>query len=428
MTSVRQFQTPRFKLFSTCVLVLFLMGLPSFVQAQWSYLNSPVSSGSYMEVVNSDTVVYSHGATDKIYRTLNGGETWSDFQLGLEYSWINDFDFPTNQTGYGCGGSYFGMYTDVIIKTVNAGLTWDTLTTNSFGVYTFDYLDFLNEDTGFVASSYLLLRTKDGGENFTPVEIVDEVLFSIRDIYATTNGILFVSGAKQISTNNHHISIYRSSDLGETWQEVYSDDMEDTNNFNNRFINAIHFPSSQTGYAAGGNGLLLKTTDAGLTWSQSFISPFTTLSALYFTSVNVGYTNNAGGIYKTIDAGNTWEAQNMNVPAIVKDIQFASENVGYALTDQKIYKTTNGGEVLAIDNPEASMGIAVFPNPASELVSVHSANGDLKSVQLLDVAGRIVKAVNQNFENIDISKIASGGYLLQIETNQGVVIRKLVVE
>ncbi|NEN24920.1 T9SS type A sorting domain-containing protein [Cryomorpha ignava] len=428
MTYSKKLQTASFRLFTSPMMFLILISLPGFVQAQWNYLNSPVTYDSYMEVVNRDTVVYSYGNTGKIYRTVNGGETWSDFQMGLEYSWIFDFDFPTNQVGYGCGGTYFGNFTDVIIKTENAGETWDTLSTNSFGVYTFDYIDFLNVDTGFVASTYILLRTEDGGANFTTLVINGQSVIQIRDIYLTSSGVLFASCTEQISPNNHHISIYRSSDFGETWQEVYADDMEDADNFNNRFVATMHFPSPQTGYATGGNGLLLKTTDAGLTWSQSFISPFTNLSTLYFTSVDIGYTNNAGGIHKTTDGGNTWVAQNMNVPAIVKDIQFATENTGYALTDQKIYKTSNGGDVLTVENPKPSDGISVFPNPARDLVSVKNENGDLISVKIIDVAGRIVKTINQNFENINISEIALGNYFLRIESNEGVVSRKLVVK
>lgn len=418
-----------FKPFAIPVLFLFLISLPSLVQAQWSYLNSPVNYESFMEVVNPDTVVYSYGNTGKIYRTVNGGDSWSDFQTGLEYSWIFDFDFPTDQIGYGCGGTYFGMYSDVIIKTEDAGQTWDTLTTNNYGGYTFNNIEFLNADTGFVASSYLLLRTEDGGESFTPLTIVDEGVFSIANLSSTFDGILFSSTRLLVSPNTYLISIYRSDDLGDSWQEVYSDTMEDTDNFNNRFIGSINFPTPEIGYAVGGNGIFLKTMDAGLTWTQSFISPFSSLTSVFFTSANVGYINNAGGIYKTTDGGDHWEVQNMNVPAIVRDIQFASDQIGYALTDQKIYKTINGGEITAVSELKLNIDIQVFPNPAKDIVNLnYPAEVEIQNIELMDIVGKTIKAFSNPVSSIDVSTLPAGNYLLKIVTNQGLVVRKIVVE
>lgn len=396
------------------------------LNAQWNYLNSPTTFETYMEVVNKDTLVYSLGATGIIYHSFDGGDTWSESQTGLEYSWIFDFDFPTNEIGYGCGGTYFGLYQDVIIKTENAGLTWDTLTTNSFGVYTFNNVEFLNRDTGFVASSYLLLKTLDGGESFTPIEIVTDGVFSINNLQSNQDGVLFVAASKLLATNSYRISIYRSEDLGDTWLEVYSDEMDEVGAFNHRYVGDISFPNPQTGYAVGGKGLFLKTTDAGLTWTQNFISPFSNLSALWFTSPDVGYINNAGGISKTIDGGNTWAVQNMNVPAIVQDIQFASANVGYVVTDAKLYKTVNGGEVMSILENEMAANILVFPNPAREFISVSFPNGRIQSIEIYNVVGQKVIPVSNNFEKIYLSKIPSGIYILSIETDKGVVTKRLI--
>ena len=405
------------------------MASPVILNAQWNYLNSPTSAELYMEVINNDTLVYSLGAD--IYHSFDGGETWSAFQTGLEYSWIFDFDFPTNQIGYGCGGTFFGLYQDVIIKTENAGLTWDTLTTNSFGVYTFNNIKFLNADTGFVASGYnLLLRTQDGGVSFTPVEIITDTdgVLTINNLQFNSAGALFVSASTKLAENSYRISIYRSEDLGETWLEVYSDEMDDVDFTNNRFVGEIVFADEQTGYAGGGNGLFLKTTDAGLTWTQSFISPFTSLTAIDFTSAEVGYVNSAGGISKTTDGGNTWAAQNMNVPAIVRDIQFASANIGYAVTDAKLYKTVNAGEVMSISDNKSYASIQVFPNPTKGVFSVSNSDGTVKNIEIIDLNGRIVKTVSTDFESISVMEIAAGTYFIAIETDNEKVVKKLVVE
>lgn len=410
-------------------LLLFFFSTPFALSAQWNYLNGPFSYEMYMEVVNNDTLVFSDGATGKINHSFDGGATWSAFDTELEYSWIFDFDFPTHQIGYGCGGTYFGLYQDVIVKTEDAGLTWDTLTTNSFGVYTFNTIEFLNADTGFVASGYLLLRTEDGGENFTPINIVDEGVFSIANLSSTSDGVLFASARLLLSPNAYRISIYRSADLGETWNEVYYDIMENIDNFNNRFIGSIQFPTPEIGYAVGGNGLFLKTTDAGLTWSQSFISPFSGLSSVYFTSANVGYINNAGGIYKTVDGGENWEVQNMSVPAIVRDIQFASDETGYALSEGKIYKTTNGGGVTSINEVNPDIYIQLFPNPAKNILYLnYSSEMQIQNIQMIDIVGKTIKTFGNPVSSIDVSNLPAGYYFLKIETNPGVTVKKVVIE
>ena len=413
---------------SQSFLLLCLISVPQLAHSQWNALTTPVIYESYMEVVNSDTLVYSYGNTGNIYSTFNGGETWSEFQTNLEYTWFFDFDFPTDQIGYGCGGTYFGQFNDVVIKTENAGLTWDTLTTNGFGVYTFNNIDFLNTDTGFVSGGTVLLRTEDAGLSFTPLEIVDEGLFTINQINCTSQGILFVAGYEMVSSNSYHISIFRSSDLGETWLEVYSDDMEDANNLDNRFVFAMHFPTAETGFACGGNGLFLKTTDAGLTWIQSFIDPFTNLSALNFTSVNVGYININDGIYKTNDGGSSWTNQNILVLSPIMNIQFGSENIGYSITGENIFKTVNGGDPLSVYNLKKSDNISIFPNPAIQRFSVINSEGTIRHIHLSDSNGKRVKSVSNDFEGIDLSGIAAGTYFLTIETNQGIVVDKLVVD
>lgn len=413
-------------------LLLFFFCTPFALSAQWNYLNGPFSYEMYMEVVNTDTLVFSDGNTGKIFHSFDRGASWSGFDTGLEYSWIFDFDFPTDQIGYGCGGTYFGMYTDVIIKTEDSGQTWDTLTTNSYGVYTFNTIEFLNADTGFVAGGSLLLRTEDGGENFTTINIVDQGVSQIANLSSTSDGILFSANTHLIlpnTSNTYHISIYRSDDLGDSWLEVYSDMMENTDNFNNRFIGSMNFPTPDIGYAVGGNGTFLKTTDAGLTWTQSFISPFSNLTSVYFTSANVGYINNAGGIYKTTDGGNTWEVQNMNVPAIVHDIQFASSQIGYARADQKIYKTTNGGEITAVSELNANLEIQVFPNPSSDILNLnYPAEIEIQNIELMDIVGKTIKAFSNPVSIIDVSDLPAGNYLLRIETNQGLAVKKILVE
>lgn len=413
---------------STKILATLLLLFPALLQAQWSYLNGPFSNEMYMEVVNADTLVFSDGATGKIYHSFDGGATWTAFDTQLEYSWISDFDFPTDQIGYGCGGTYFGLYTDVLIKTTDGGATWDTLSTTGFGGYTFDHIAFLNPDTGFVVNSGRLYRTTDGGLNFTEQADNTDGFMQLVTLSLSPDGVVFISGRKLVAEATYETSIFRSSNLGLSWNKVYSDTIPNADNFYNRFINEVHFPTSEIGYAVGGNGLFLKTTDGGLSWSQTYVSPFTGLTALHFVSAHEGYINNAGGIYKTSDGGTTWQVQNMTPPQIVQSIQFATENVGYALTDQKIYKTTNGG-TTGVHQKHRESRMSIYPNPAqTEIRLADTDHAGIRNMCLLDLAGKVVKVFPYTDNVLDVSDLNSGVYVLRIQTDRGSDFLKVIVE
>lgn len=69
--------------------------------------------------------------------------------------------------------------------------------------------------------------------------------------------------------------------------------------------------------------------------------------------------------------------------------------------------------------------VTVYPNPSKGLVNI-KANGDIKSVELYDVQGRLLQS--SSTQTIDVSQRASGIYFLKIRTEMGVKLEKLVRE
>ena len=83
----------------------------------------------------------------------------------------------------------------------------------------------------------------------------------------------------------------------------------------------VSFPSGQSdiGYAVGssstynGDGIILKTTDAGQTWTQISVGTIPGLEGVCFTSVDVGYAAGWQNYFiKTTDGGATWNQINVN--------------------------------------------------------------------------------------------------------------------
>ena len=79
---------------------------------------------------------------------------------------------------------------------------------------------------------------------------------------------------------------------------------------------------------------------------------------------------------------------------------------------------------------EAAQSFKVYPNPASDLVAIKGTNGSMfTSVQAFDITGRVVYASDAtgNSLSIDVSNWNNGIYLVQIATENGVQVKRIVV-
>lgn len=80
-------------------------------------------------------------------------------------------------------------------------------------------------------------------------------------------------------------------------------------------LNSVFFVNSNTGYIAGGDGYILKTTNAGQTWiSQIADQNQNDMLSVFFTDTINGYATSEGiskgWFYKTTNGGNSWDLVN----------------------------------------------------------------------------------------------------------------------
>jgi hypothetical protein len=112
------------------------------------------------------------------------------------------------------------------------------------------------------------------------------------------------------------------------------------------------------------------------------------------------------------------------------------------------YFVTNGGanatksDIIGIDsfsvdttdlaiNQNFDQDFLVFPNPATNVVTVLNKKGDvIKNIEITDLNGRVISTLNENTisSEINISSLTSGIYFLKVQTENGLAVTKLMKE
>lgn len=145
--------------------------------------------------------------------------------------------------------------------------------------------------------------------------------------------------------------LLRTTNAGATWTRIASNTL-----FN---LNAAWFTTATEGWVVGGNGTILKTTDAGVSWNP--VTSFTgdALFDVWFATPDTGWAVGANGtILRTFDRGASWQKQNPTAFAL-RSVAFAGTRRGWAVGDNgTIVGTTDRGLTWNVVNP-AVTGLAL---------------------------------------------------------------------
>jgi len=190
---------------------------------------------------------------------------------------------------------------------------------------------FTDDLHGLICGHYgIILKTTDGGTTWIQKHPgVKSNLYSIWMLNSTKG---FISGDGVI---------LRTNDGGETWQKQPAPP--------GVALEGVHFPTPDTGYAAGSNGTVLRTVNGGDTWAVISSGSLGNLHSVWFINGADGYVaeNNPatfyGAIRKTTNAGVNWSSATGTVQHM-RAIHFPTSSIGYAVGSMgMILKTTDSG-------------------------------------------------------------------------------------
>ena len=226
-----------------------------------------------------------------------------------------------------------------IVHSKDGGATWETqssgTTEHLLGV------DFVDDKNGWVVGrSAVILRTQDGGQTWSPQATEDKNhLFDVAALSPERAVAIGDWGTILVTTD------------GSTWQKRSLD--------RDIILNSQSWVDPDHGWIVGEAGLIVATTDGGVTWTDQNSGAMKTLFGVSFADAQRGWAVGLDGlIISTASGGAEWQVQRGSVD-IAGFEQVGSKEVaenptlfaiavidstGYAVGDSgSVFATTDGG-------------------------------------------------------------------------------------
>ncbi|MDB5032807.1 MAG: hypothetical protein JWQ98_48 [Chlorobi bacterium] len=325
----------------TLLLAFIALAIPfSASYGQWQKLGI-FSSKFFNEVffVDNDHG-WITGQDGLVLRTVDAGANWqTSFLPGASQSFNRDICFLSAQLGFVAGE-------DGIWKTFDGGVTWTNITPSIASSGTLGAIWFINANVGVCGfgpcngNDVTFCRTTDGGQTWRLVSYTESLDVAVGGI-TYMNGIFYAAGGFG--------KIWKSVDNGANWTLTNSG----SNGWQEDLIsaNGILFTASASGGScdALSNGRIMRSSDAGQTWSNGPSSFFPTVmwGVTMYSPTQGWVCGNGGRTYKTTDNGLSWKEFDCGIDpsARLDDIWFSDATHGWAVGDG-IYQFTNS--VLAV--------------------------------------------------------------------------------
>ncbi|MBP4137416.1 pectate lyase family protein [Flavobacterium geliluteum] len=88
----------------------------------------------------------------------------------------------------------------------------------------------------------------------------------------------------------------------------------------------------------------------------------------------------------------------------------------------------NTGMLRIAPTKEAETKVAIYPNPVTTTLYLIDPEQKIEKVILYNIAGTVVKSVGNNIENIDVSALTSGNYILKLINKDGSSTSQVIIK
>jgi len=273
------------------------------------------------------------GFEGTVVHTADGGKTWERQQPPVQQDFY-DVRFTAPQHGW-----IVGKY-GTVLKTTDGGRTWVQQQSGT-EQRLFD-AHFVDENTGWVVGTMgTILHTADGGKRWVSQGWKEDKYY---------NAVYFIDRQRGWLVGEYS-AIYHTEDGGMTWSaqqcaDIQPKETEDDFPPPPPHLYDIFFRSQKEGWAAGMDGIIIKTEDGGETWK--LLTPEADFS-LYQITVqgDRGWAvGEFGRYFESTDGGNTWRLDKSSLRTMFwqRGLKFADSQHGWIVGfGGTIIHTSTGG-------------------------------------------------------------------------------------
>lgn len=82
---------------------------------------------------------------------------------------------------------------------------------------------------------------------------------------------------------------------------------------------------------------------------------------------------------------------------------------------------------LGTQQPSAKSSLVLYPNPVTNELNLAVSNSEIvENVTIYNLTGQLVKSLKGDIKTVDMSDLSSGNYFVKVQTNQGVMNKKII--
>ncbi len=385
------------------------------VHAQWIASDTGYSALPSEFMLTSESILV--GALDGVYASFDDGHHWEQSSAGI----------PDSNAIYCFGVNSAGLYAAGernLYRSSDNGQSWSGLSLGEFNIFELatvnDVLYAADIDTG-------LIMSVDNGSNWNLVNIG---VPNLRAYCLLNKGdTLFVGTVSN--------GLFMSPNAGFSWMQL-SNGIPSISTIRCLETDGVRVFAGTSQYGALPQGLYY-SNDGGTSWIQSNSGISTNANVFSIYDAGTALLAASHDIYRSLDYGVTWEVfmDSIDISCPYGASSFIA-NESFVLAG---FEGTCGTQIhrMSLLDLNLNTGVSeiqplgtevrIFPNPATDILHIQSEN-DIDRVEIYDIRGKLVMTVDSRrraAEQLDVSGLPRGLYVLMVETETTSVRRRLLV-
>jgi hypothetical protein len=375
-----------------------------------------IAYAPYLVSIGSELYATVSYFSSGLFRTNNGGFTWSPANNGLQGNEITssaNIGTTLFAAAYNGGG---------VFQSNDNGNTW---TASNTGLTSLDVNSLAISGTNIFASTFSggVFLSTNNGNSWTAV---NTFLTNTQVISLTTNGINIFAGTTG--------GIFLSTNNGSTWTRMYiglpSGAIRQLVSSGTNIFAVLDGASTQEIYLSADTGNTWTSVSSGLPIHYS-------CKALVHSGAELFTAYTPAGVFLSTDNGSSWSAVNTGlVSPHVRSLAINNNLLYASLFGAGVWKRPLS-EITTINGIQKESFISIAPNPFTSQTTI-SFNEEQRNttIKIMDVLGNCIQQQIANGSTgsptrqltLDMSGVAKGIYFVQVMLeNKNVINKKIII-